>query len=298
MNIKRAIIFIFLFLCFITEARAEDSEGFIFEWSYAPSRVYTNTVLVDSTSYLTMKGKSKTAKEKLKTSQFPLEIKNSQRTGSVITTDKTDQYGNIPFMCKIVEHSNTNIANCKIIPSTRPDILEEVVYTGMIDGKTKTLNIISVKGKNLPPEAENIIKEMMEEVQKQLQMPAYPLKTGDSFTNRLKLHIPVPGLQPVEMFIVLKYTLKKIESPLAFFNIKIDLELAMKESEENATAKGGGSGSMRFDIKNRLPIDCIMLLKMKVTLDTPEVKMVVKSKSNTKMEFKEMDVAQQVNPLD
>jgi hypothetical protein len=289
---------VFLFICFIGKARAADSEGFIFEWSYAPNRVYTNTVLVDSTSYLTMKGKSKAAKEKLKTSQFPVEVKSSQRTGSVFTTDKTDQYGNIPFICKILEHSNTNIANGKVVPSILPDILEELVYTGIIDGKTKKVNVISIKGKNFPPEAESIIKDMVGEVQDQIQMPDYPLRPGDTFTKRLKLNIPVPGLQPVDMFIVMKFTLEKIEFPLAFFDIKNDLELAMQESEINVTAKGGGSGSMRFDIENQLPIDYIISLKMKVTLDTPEVKMVVKSKSNNKMEFEEMDVAQQANPSD
>jgi hypothetical protein len=111
------------------------------------------------------------------------------------------------------------------------------------------------------------------------------MKIGDSFTQRLKLQVPVPGLQPVDMFAVVKYTLRRIEAPIAFFDIATDIELATKNTEMHIAVEGGGSGSMRFNLENKLPTDYVTSGNMRLTIDAPEVRVTVKGSSNTTMEY-------------
>jgi hypothetical protein len=77
----------------------------------------------------------------------------------------------------------------------------------------------------------------------------------------------------------------QIEAPIAFFDITTDIELATKNSEMHIAVEGGGSGSMRFNLENKLPIDYVTSENMRLTMDAPEVRVTVKSNSNTRMEY-------------
>jgi hypothetical protein len=262
-----------------------DSQGCLFQWSYAPSRTYATNIFIQSSNYLIPEGKSEAAKERLKQTQFPIQIESSRTTRIIITTDKADQQGNIPFVSKVIEDTTSNTVGGKKLPSTQPAAIEDAVFTGLIDQKTKRMDILSVKGKNLAPQAESSITKVLDDAQKQPQFPDYPMKIGDTFTQRLKLQIPVPGLQPVDMFNIVKYTLRKVESSFALFDVKTDFELATKNSQMQMSVEGGELGSMRFDMQNKLPLDYITSGDMRLTIDTPDVRVTIKSNTNTKMEY-------------
>ncbi len=285
MNSRWLLSLALLLVSLSVQACADDSQGYLFQWSYAPSRTYATNVFIQSSNYLMLEGKSKAAKERLKQTEFPIQIESTQTTRIIITTDKADQKGNIPFVSKVIENTTSSTVGSKKLPSTQPAALQDAVFTGLIDQKTKRMNILSVKGKDLSPQAEDTITKALNEAQNQLQFPARPMKIGDSFTQRLKLQVPVPGLQPVDIFAVLKYTLRRIEAPIAFFDITTDIELATKNSEMHIAVEGGGSGSMRFDMENKLPMDYVTSENMKLTMDAPEVRVTIKSNSTTRMEY-------------
>ncbi|MBP1750758.1 MAG: hypothetical protein H6Q52_3297 [Deltaproteobacteria bacterium] len=285
MNSRWLLSVALLLLSLSVQACADDSQGCLFQWSYAPSRTYATNVFIQSSNHLMLEGKSEAAKEKLKQTAFPIQIESSQTTRIIITTDEADQQGNIPFVSKVIENTTSNTVGGKKLAPTQQAALEDAVFTGLIDQKTKRMNILSVKGKDLTPQAESMIRKALDDALNQLQFPSSPVKIGHTFAQRLKLQVPVPGLQPVDMFAVVKYTLRKIEVPVAFFDIMTDLELATKNSEMHIAVEGGGSGSMRFDMENRLPMDYVTSENMRLTIDAPEVRVTVKSNSNTRMEY-------------
>jgi hypothetical protein len=186
---------------------------------------------------------------------------------------------------KIIESTTSNTVGGKKLPSSQPGALENDVFTGLIDQKTKRMNVLTVTGKNWTPQAERTITKAFDDVQNQLQFPATLMKVGDSFTQRLKLQVPVPGLQPGGMFGVLKYTMRRIEAPIAFFDITADIESATKSSEMHIAVEGGGLGSMRFNLENKLPMDYATSKIIRLSMDTPEVRVTVKTNSNTRMEY-------------
>jgi len=283
MKLKWLVLLLLSLTTLSVRVFADDSEGFLFQGSYAPSKTYVTTVSTKSSNSFKLEGKSEDMKDKLKQTQFPIQIEGNQTTRMMLTTDKVDEQGNIPFVIKVVENTSSYTMGGKKVPSGPR--LEDAALTGLIDGKTKRINILSIKGKDLPPQVEGILTKIFEDAQNQLEFPAYPMKPGDSFTQRLKLQIPVPGLQPLDFFTIVKYTLKEIEASFAVFDIKIDLELATKNSELQMSVEGGGLGTMRFDMKNGLPLYYVSSMDLRFTIDAPDMRFTMKSTFDTKREY-------------
>ena len=74
------------------------------------------------------------------------------------------------------------------------------------------------------------------------------MKIGDQFTQEIPMQIPIANLAPVNLKIVAKYKLKKVEKNLAFFDIVHEYELSQENKEVEFDISGNGEGKLIHDL--------------------------------------------------
>jgi hypothetical protein len=284
-NIRLSIILILLFCYICPQVFADDTKGIIFQWSYAPNRTYKSTMITDATNLFIIEGKSENVKEKLQSVPRPIEIKNSVMTKMETVSGQIDKEGNIPFTTRIVEIKSSNEMNGKITKKSNRDAPNNY-FSGVVDKKTKRINILSFNGNKLPADTDELKIKMLNDAIYYMQFPDYPLKTGGTFTNRIKQQIPTRTLGTIDLILIADYKLVKLDQDFALFNITLNLEIDSSTIPKQLSIKGGGSGTMRFDMKERIPCDYWSNLNMLFSEDGPEVKFTMKSESVTKTELK------------
>ncbi|OPY60304.1 MAG: hypothetical protein A4E57_04497 [Syntrophorhabdaceae bacterium PtaU1.Bin034] len=159
-------------------------------------------------------------------------------------------------------------------------------FAGLIDRETKKMKLVSVAGQSLPPGAKDAMAKMLDDAWNRLQFPARPLKIGDVHTQRQKalFDIPMPGHETTAATMVTTYTLKKIVTPLAFFDVRTDCEIA-SEGLPSVSAACSGTGSLQFDVQERIPREYLLSMDMTLEVATPETRNSVKSRWTTTIEY-------------
>ncbi len=268
-----------------SEPAGGDWEGFVFQWGYAPRKKYVLSMSSKHSVDLDIEGKTTVVKERLRDVQLPVRLKSDETSRSIITTGEADRNGIILFTGKVIEKKTLYTRGGEEFPGSETGEIES--FSGLIDPATKKMGLLDVTGRNLPPGAKDAMARVLEDAQNGLQLPDYPLRIGDAHTRRQKteIEIPMPGYEAIAGIVVTTYTLKRIVTPLAFFDVRMDCEIDSKNLAGGLSAACKGTGSLRFDMQERLPREYLLSKDMTLEVDTPEARNSVRSRSTTKIEY-------------
>ena len=88
------------------------------------------------------------------------------------------------------------------------------------------LNIDSISGKKLTDSLKEVMKQAINNVQRNINFPDKPMKIGDTFTQDIPMNMPIGG-NSIKMISRTTYKLIGIESNKAFFDMSIEMLLDM-----------------------------------------------------------------------
>lgn len=162
-------------------------------------------------------------------------------TTGAMTLDKT-----FPARMVFEKVKSSQIQNDKTKEDTS---MTGLIIEGSYEDGTK-LKIDTMISDTMDEATKSVIKSTLENVQQQISFPERPMKTGDTFDQRIPLQIPIGGQSPVKVVIVTNYKLTSIKNNKATFDIKQDVTLDISTEQNNVSATGTGTGVSEFDIAN------------------------------------------------
>jgi hypothetical protein len=122
--------------------------------------------------------------------------------------------------------------------------------------KNGNLKLAKVEGKAVSQEDKRIIATVFEQIAKaQSQMESKPVAVGESFTQKIPITIPVPGIASVGMENEIVYTLVRVENRLAEFDTISSFKLAMSADSKpvpKIEMTGDGSGKLVYNMDKRV----------------------------------------------
>lgn len=261
--------------------RADDSPGYVFEWSYSPNKKYVRSINNSKSTTLAMERKTQPGDERSRQMLRPVAITSDRVTKSVITTGSPDAQENIPFTVKIIENRTTlGLDATKAAPGLQGKIES---YTGVIVPNTKRMRVLSIGGKDLSQKENNFWTMAVNREQDSLRLPAYPMKIGDAYTHRHAAAVTIP-FKTIEVNVFSTYTLRKIEGALALFDIASECALSPQHMQDGMSAAGSGTGSLRFDLQKQMPLNYLSSVEIKVEVDGPEAMTSVVDRSTVRIE--------------
>lgn len=206
---------------------------------------------------------------------------NQEMTISLTMTTGANQ-GDLGFPVTMV-YDNMTIKmkmNGNEIPVPIDDTLMKAKMIGMYRNGSFTLD----KGasSNLTPELEESLSSAMKDMQDKVQFPKSALAVGDTFENSYPMDLPVPGGQPIQMFIKNNFKLLALEGGVGTFEVIQDLSFEGNSQGMNMSATGRGEGVMKFDSKKNyvLSYDVVLPMNMTMTMEDGTV-MKMSMNSNT-----------------
>ena len=173
--------------------------------------------------------------------------------------------------------------NGEEIPVPLDDSLMKAKMIGMYRNGVFTLD--KEASSNLTPELEESLSSAMKEMQDKVQFPKSALAVGDTFENSYPMDLPVPGGQPIQMFIKNNFKLLAIEGGIGTFEVVQNLSFEGQSQGMNMSASGRGEGVLKLDSKKNyvLSYDVVLPMNMTMTMeDGTEMKMTMNSTSSVK----------------
>ncbi|RYM34649.1 hypothetical protein ERX46_04545 [Brumimicrobium glaciale] len=262
-------------------------ESVLFEIQYKPNKNYITKTTTTSLSEVDFVADEEIIKA-LKDNgiDMPMIVNSEVKISSNIFTDNINENGETPATMNYGEMISTNTINGETKTEKLP--LSGSKITGKYD-KDFMFHVDSIHGENISVETKRNLITTIESVQQSIKFPEQPMKVGDTFKSEVPMSIPIDGMNPVLINISIEYYLKEIKEEKAFFDIVQTVGLDMSREQFNMSAKGTGSGSAIFDIKEGFLTKFITELPMDMTLDINEeisMKLKVKTKSEQITEIK------------
>lgn len=277
----KRLLLVCLLLCSVT-AWAQKKEV-KFQVRFTPNTAYTTTVSTYSKSVLNFEGSPEQMAEIEKEITLPFVIENRNEMVATTSTGALQEDKSIPATIVYGKAISTSKNNGKETVVENP--VSGLVAKGRYSEESKFV-IDTLISDKLTAELENTIRYMLENVQNQIVFPADPMKVGDTFEQRVPMSMPVTGSDPIHMVIITNYKLKNIKGNIAHFDINQTVTLDMVAQGTNIAASGTGTGSSEFDIKNSFITKYESDLKMSLTADVNDVKIITSVNTQSKQHVK------------
>ncbi|WP_146106293.1 hypothetical protein [Aureicoccus marinus] len=209
---------------------------------------------------------------------------NQELTIALTMTTEANQ-GDLGFPVTMVYDKMTvkMKMNGNEIPVPIDDALMKAKMVGMYRSGAFTLD--KAASSNLTPELEESLGSAMKDLQDKVQFPKSALAVGDRFENSYPMDLPVPGGQPIKMFIKNNFKLLALEGGIGTFEVIQDLSFDGMSEGINMSATGRGEGVMKFDSKKNyvLSYDVVLPMTMNMTMEDGTImKMSMTSNSSVK----------------
>jgi hypothetical protein len=283
---KKAMRFSLLLLICMGMAvpcRGQSPQEYLFSYAYSPGKTYGVNTLAQGTLTYSIEGRSAASKEKLKSTKFPVEVKVNQELQAETVTGEIDKEGYIPFTTRFMKHKRSATVNGGSAPSNGDRLFEGFTVTGSIDRETARPMISRVEGKDLDPQIETMVMQVVINMLSEVQFPTTAVKIGDTFLQAKVEPVSLPGAPTLEIPMVIKYKLKEVKANIAIF--EIIAELGIKNTDTRMSFGGSGSGSLRYDLASHFPVDEVTSIDMEINLEAPEAVMRAKNKTRIQIDY-------------
>lgn len=249
-----------------------------FKRYFKPDKVYKTTMTTSSETEVDFSGdQTRIQKIKDKGTKLPIIVIGASEsvtttTTGAMTTDKT-----FPARMVFEKVKTSQIQNDKTKEDTS---MTGLIIEGFYEDGTK-LKIDTMISDTMDEATKSVIKSTLENVQQQISFPDQPLKTGDTFEQKIPLQIPIGGQNPVKVVIVTNYKLTSIKNKKATFDIRQTVTLDISTEQNNVSATGTGTGVSEFDIANSTitRYESDLAMTMSLTEDNLVITAKIKQKS-------------------
>lgn len=269
-----------VFALFLPISIATAQESIRFDIKVSSNKKYISEIVNSSLSEIHLIA-DKATMDKIKSSGIELPILMEQETDISlinITGDKLES-GELPVELEYGKMITKTIVNGK-------SSIEEKPYSGMkIFGRYNTHNkfvVDTITGENVTQEMKEVLVSTLENIQEQIKFPEGPINVGDKFDSEMPLTIPVKGMDPIKINLIIEYELKEIIDNRAYLDLQQSVTLDLVQKQLNVEASGIGNGTSEYDIKENYLIKYQSELPMDITIkmnDSLSMKMHTTTKS-------------------
>ena len=190
-----------------------------------------------------------------------------------LKTGQADHKEGLPLVIHFREMETISSMNGMEMPSMAPELGQTVVYGRSGDGLK--IHIDSIGGLSMDQQIISMLEQMTGMMLQGLEFPDHKIRPGESFQQSIPMDFPVMGGMPIQVNTVNSYRLKKVEKPLAYFDLVQTSETHIDSPSGPMTAKGMGSGEMVFNLSagflHSLQIDT----QTQMSMETPEFDMLI-----------------------
>ncbi|MDG1571078.1 hypothetical protein OZ410_02030 [Robiginitalea sp. M366] len=191
---------------------------------------------------------------------FPMEMEMRNTIPYTLTTGAAGPEGYFSWIMAYGNIRSESKMNGQEIQQPENPLTGEMLYGRY--GPDRSFVLDSVGGKGFDPAIEGMLKGVMENIQRYMQLPEHPVAVGDSFPMEIPMTIPMAGMNPMEAQITILYTLDAVEGDRAFFTLdqSVTMDMQNEQMEMHVEGQGGGSGIFRIsegfweEVKGDLPM--------------------------------------------
>lgn len=219
----------------------------LLKMSMAPDKTYKTLMNNQMEMEMNVKGDSALINQ-LTSNGMTLPI-TMHMTQSIAVTTKTGAQREdkiIPVTITYDKMSATqSIGGQETVQDTNP--FANTVIEGTTKGDWK-ISIDTIRGE-LNDAMKTSLRQVIDNLQGNINFPTKELKIGDSFDQELPMNLPIPEAQ-MRMKLVVKYILKEIKNNKALFDLKetINMDMDTDQGASKGTGAGTGTGTLIFDI--------------------------------------------------
>lgn len=266
---KTLLLFVFSF----TSLSILAQESYRFELKVEPNKTYKTQMETSSDGVIDFIVADE-LKEQMEANGIESPMKMQQETNMTMVskTQNRNADGNIPATMTYENIISKMILNGNPLPQEQP--LNGMKIIGHYDKENK-YNVDSILGGEVTDQIKNVLIKTLESIQKQVSFPEESITIGSSFENEIPMIIPMQGMNPMNILIKSKFTLKEVKNNIAYFDTAQDIALDSSQEQMNMTATGTGTGTCEFDINQSY-----------LTKYQSELPMVLSMKANEMMSIK------------
>lgn len=238
------LLFIIISLPFRLWAQSE----VLVKIQFMPRKNYHNSTHITSEGVVTIKADSIILEAMKKHGRKNPSTVRQEET--IITNTKTENKqddGKIPFTMKMDTVSVIRLVNDTLYHINPFSSLDSTLtVTGYY--YNDSLKIQNIKPTKLGPFTNVTLKKYITNLTRKVKFPDSLLKIGDSFKHEVPIKMPIMGTDSLGMVINTTYTLSKIESGLAIFDIKQDYTAEGDFNGIKASTSTNGGGKAVYNI--------------------------------------------------
>lgn len=278
-------MYLLLVLCLMFNVA--HSQHMVFKPVYQSDATYQSTSINTSTSNIDFEASIEKINEmKAQGVKMPMQATNTSTIKSRIITGPKQQNGNIGARM----HFDTFDLETQIGGQTQNDRnpLVGMTVIGHYDADG-VFNVEDIEGTDYAKELIPVMSTVLRQVQQGFTFPEHAIKIGDTFQNVIPLSIPVSGGSSIDLKLITDLTLIKISNGKAIFATVQTAEMDISEPRFSMTAKGSGTGTCEYDLKNnylsKVNSDLDMDMSMQMDSTTAVIiKTQIKSLTNVSMQ--------------
>lgn len=257
--------YIFVLSLIIAALPSYGQNSVIFKSRFQPHKVYKATMTTSTAADMNFSGNEEEIKKiKDKGITLPLIASSLTEITATTTTGALTASKSVPVKITFGKVSMSQTKNGIEKKEEKPisGLIIEGYYT-----QDNKLQIASMLSNKMDESTKRFFKSITENLQQQVKYPEKPMQVGDSFDQKIPMQIPLSGINPINLVINTRYTLKEIRDNKARFNTVHTVSMNMKTKQINIFASGKGKGISEYDIANtittHLETDISMTMKIK-----------------------------------
>ncbi|MFV8226111.1 hypothetical protein [Christiangramia aquimixticola] len=271
------------FLILLISNFAFSQEGFRFENDFKPNSEYLFKMNTQGITEVDFVGDSiLLANFKNRGVELPIISKNESEVTVKTTTGKMDSQNRISAVIEYGDVINIALVNGEVIEQKRP-ISGTIAYGKYLENNK--FQVDSLINPSKTQESLEMIKNMISELQQQIEFPDRKLHVGETFKNIIPFSIPIKGMNPVQISISTDYTLKEVKNEIAKFDLILSVELKGENEQLDLMVKGEGKGISEFNINDKITSNFSSDMTMNMTIKVND-QLTSKTKSTTVTNYK------------
>lgn len=252
------------------------------KFAYMPKTHYT--IKETSTHDMTMKLDNPFAVPEEVRNKFPMSIDSRGNRVIEIVTGSLAEGGTFPITFEVTKDEQNASINGGF--PQRIDSGASKLVGVRAHGTTDSggnLKFSKFDGKELSQEDQKLIASVFDQVGKSLsQLESKPVSVGESFTQKVPINIPVPGVASVTLDMTVVYKLVGVKDKTADFDAAYTLKLAASTESEpgkKIEAVGDGTGKLVYDIQRKVALQNTNNITMQMTIPLDGAAIVFSTKS-------------------
>ncbi len=196
-------------------------------------------------------------------------MKMNQKTNTVLisTTYSRNKSGKIPailYYPKMV--SNLQMSATSVDTG---NLLDGIKIYGTYATENQ-FKLDSIKGKKLTKQIHTLLTASLKQTQNHITFPKKPLGIGDSFKNNIPMSVPASPSAPMDINVIVVYTLKSILGKSAFFSVNQSISMNTNQEGLAIKASGKGQGVLEYDLVKESPKKYTSEMPIKMQISTPD----------------------------